>query len=223
MKCVARRRLICTEDGSSSLQLTDFDEQFHSLHGAYSESMHIYINAGLQSLPPQGDFTVLEMGLGTGLNALLTWQYACDRRMHYHGIEAYPLVDSEWSSLEFPQMESPVAKDFFFKLHACREGEWVPIDERFVLKKEFALFEKVNLLPAAYNLVYFDAFSPDVQPELWSRDVFEKVYVAMKAEGILVTYCAKGVVKRLLKSVGFLLETLPGPKGKREITRCVKK
>lgn len=223
MKNVALRRLISTEDGSSSLKLDDFDEQFHSIHGAYSESMHVYINAGFKALSAYDTVSVLEMGLGTGLNAFLTYLNQSPQTVRYHAVEAFPLQENEWSKLSFPGFDVPEHREFFNKIHQCGVGEWCPLTDTFILKKSIARFEELSFEPNQYDLVYYDAFSPDVQPELWTSDLFAKIYDSMRENALLVTYCAKGVVKRALKSVGFVLESLPGPLGKREITRCVKK
>lgn len=223
MKNVAQRCLICTEDGSSSLRLNDFDEQFHSVHGAYSESMHVYINAGFKALSSYDTVSVLEMGLGTGLNAYLTYLNQAQQKVRYHAVEAYPLTEGEWSRLTFPGFDVLQNKAFFERLHQSGVGEWCSLTDDFSLKKDIAHFEEVAFEADQYDLVYYDAFSPDVQPELWTAELFAKIYRAMRKNAVLVTYCAKGVVKRTLKSVGFELESLPGPVGKREITRCIKK
>jgi tRNA U34 5-methylaminomethyl-2-thiouridine-forming methyltransferase MnmC len=227
MPDIALRKTILTEDGSATLKLLCYDEQFHSLHGAIAESTHIYINAGLRALPDDLDeIHILEMGLGTGLNALLTGiaHQACNDKpvIYYHAIEAYPLTSDEVRSLNYVALINPAWNEAFQAIHNAPAEEWIAIMPHFFFKKSLSRIEDVLLEENRYNLVYFDAFSPDIQPELWSEAIFKKCYQAMAHDAILITYCAKGRVKRAFLSVGFELFSLPGPVGKREISRCVK-
>ena len=227
-----QRQIITTEDGSCSLKLNHFDEQFHSVHGAMAESMHIYIHSGLKSLSQQ-QISVFEMGFGTGLNALLTLAHSADKQIHYHTVEAFPLNENEYLSLNyidsiFAQFQDifPFSKEelqqFFIAMHKSENGEILQITPNFHFKKEIILLENKTWDDTPFDLIYFDAFSPETQPELWNDSVFEKLYAILHEGGVLTTYCAKGVVKRSLKKAGFIVDSLPGPTGKREITKAVK-
>jgi tRNA U34 5-methylaminomethyl-2-thiouridine-forming methyltransferase MnmC len=239
MPDIALRKTILTEDGSSTLKLLCYDEQFHSLHGAIAEAECIYINAGLRALPDNLDeIHILEMGLGTGLNALLTLQhnlrdvnhsgssditnFAAKNTIYYHAIEAFPLTPEEVQSLNYVALINPALDEAFQAIHNAPTEEWTTIMPNFFFKKSLSRLEDIFLEENRYNLLYFDAFSPDIQPELWSETIFKKCYKAMTHNAILVTYCAKGQVKRAFRSVGFELFSLPGPVGKREISRCLK-
>lgn len=220
---IRKRSILITEDGSTTLKLCDFDEQFHSLHGAVNESMHVYINAGLQYFIEKENINILEMGFGTGLNAILTIQRRNNRTIAYHGIEAFPLNDEEINNLNFQDFIDPELYEVFQQLHQCNENEWIEPYNNFKFKKSIIKLEDILLENDFYDLVYYDAFSPDIQPELWDEIALKKIYRSMKKKSVLVTYCAKGSVKRVMKVVGFEVEGLPGPVGKREISRCIKK
>ncbi|WP_291529367.1 tRNA (5-methylaminomethyl-2-thiouridine)(34)-methyltransferase MnmD [Bacteroides sp. UBA939] len=223
-----------TEDGSATLFVPELDEHYHSVKGARTESQHIFIDMGLKaSTIPQPH--VLEIGFGTGLNALLTLEAAeKDKRfVYYTGIELYPLAWEEVEALGYS--DNP----FFKKIHTASWGEYVEISPYFALRK---IQGDVNVVMSgeclvisdnrsslitkhsSLNIVYFDAFAPEKQPEMWNEQLFRSLYDCMGAGGILTTYCAKGVVRRLLQSVGFCVERLPGPPGgKREMLRARKK
>ena len=220
---IEKRVIEITEDGSTTLKLTEFDEQFHSIHGAINESIHIYINAGFNFLVEREALKILEVGFGTGLNALLTLQNTGARKIEYHAIEAYPLKEEEYKQLNYNLFIDNELKNIHSKIMQFDEGKWMNINSNFKLKVSVAKIEEIYLESDKYDLVYFDAFGPAVQPELWSEKVFEKIYHSMTKNSILVTYCSKGAVKRSLKKVGFEVLGLPGPIGKREITRCIKK
>lgn len=218
-----KRKPILTEDGFNSFQLCDRDEQFHSIHGARNESIHIYIKAGLEAIPVENQIIhIFEMGFGTGLNALLTLQQRKNRKIYYHCVEAYPLSAAEYSLLYYEPHFQREEIDGWKRMHQQASEIEIEIFPDFLFKKEIKSIENMDFIDNFYDLVYFDAFSPDVQPELWSETLFSKLFLAMKQGGILVTYCAKGSVKRALKSSGFSIESLPGPTGKREITRARK-
>lgn len=220
---IEKRVIEITEDGSTTLKLTEFDEQFHSIHGAINESIHIYINAGLKFLGEREALKILEVGFGTGLNALLTLQNTGARKIEYHAIEAYPLKEEEYKQLNYNLFIDNELKNIHSKIMQFDEGKWMNINSNFKLKVSVAKIEEIYLESDKYDLVYFDAFGPAVQPELWSEKIFEKIYRSMAQNSVLVTYCSKGAVKRSLKKVGFEVLGLPGPIGKREITRCIKK
>jgi tRNA U34 5-methylaminomethyl-2-thiouridine-forming methyltransferase MnmC len=216
--------LVATADGSHSLYLPAVDEHYHSARGALQESRHVFIGNGYRAAVglPRAALCVLEVGFGTGLNALLTWE--CSRYgslpVAYTALEPYPLDEQLIGRLNYPeQLAAPDARAAFDTMHRCNWGSAQRLDERFTLQKlpcRLAEFE-----PQGYfDLVYHDAFSPAVQPELWTSEVFARLAGWMSPGAVLVTYCAKGEVRRHLRSVGLTVEKLPGPPGKREMTRA---
>lgn len=218
--------LIQTADGSHTLKLIGKDEQYHSLNGAMQESQLVFISAGLKPLLHKNDkLFLLEIGLGTGLNALLTAKNAIDNQcnIYYDAIEAYPL-HKEWiSELNHPDLfdEEWIGKAFQL-IHSADEKKYVNIENHFFIKCLRQKIQEVILKEQYYHLVYFDAFGPDTQPELWTKEIFTKISQSMRPGAILVTYCAKGAVRRTMKAAGLQVEKLAGPPGKREITRAVK-
>ncbi|RAV29864.1 tRNA (5-methylaminomethyl-2-thiouridine)(34)-methyltransferase MnmD [Sinomicrobium soli] len=218
-----KRKIITTADGSTTIQLEEWNEQYHSVHGAVREARHVFIDQGLDRFE-SGPLSVLEIGFGTGLNAFITLLEGVRRGMkiHYTGVEAYPVSAEEVKQLNYVQaLGAEAHAALYVRLH---EAPWeVPqeIAENFVLVKRKQSFADIGD-KACFNLVYFDAFSPRVQPELWTEDIFAKMYEALKPGGILVTYSAKGSVRRAMQAVGFTVERLPGPPGKREMLRAVK-
>ena len=222
-----QRKIILTQDGSSSLFVEDLNEHYHSIHGAVQESKHIFIQAGLLSEPlsPLKTINILEIGFGTGLNALLTYFSALENHkiIHYTAIEKYPLTSQEIQSLNYTDLlEYSSAKDVFQKIHKTSWEKPEKISKNFILCKQEQSALKVSYPCNSFDLVYFDAFAPDVQPELWKEELFGKIYQSMKPQSVLVTYSTKGIVKQALKNTGFQLEKLPGPKGKREILQAKK-
>lgn len=219
------RTIKLTSDGSFTLFDEESGEHFHSVNGAITESRHVFINAGLkESLKSVTNITILEIGFGTGLNALLTWHESIGKaKIKYHAIDAQPIGVQLIGELRYGGLLSKLeAEEVFQNLHQAPWNDLMVIDTHFSLIKEqldLLLFEPLNL---EYDLVYFDAFSPAVQPDLWRIEVFSKIFRAMKPGGILVTYSAKGVVKQALRSVGFMVERLPGPMGKRHMIRVRK-
>lgn len=218
-------KIVTTADGSSSVFVPDLDEHYHSIHGAIQESMHVFIHAGLKPLMNQKNkISVLEVGLGTGLNALLTCFEANDTNIEieYCAIEKFPLQADLVNQLNYcNQLDSKNCTILLQAIHACSWNEYVPISQSFCLKKCQADITNVQF-SQPFDVIYFDAFAPSAQPELWTEIVFKTMYDALKPGGILVTYCAKGSVKRTMKQVGFELEALPGPNRKREMTRARK-
>ncbi len=256
-----------TADGSHTLYLPWMDEHYHSLHGAITESRHIFIEAGLESLirseaalphtpgtvtPPPSDtsgrplrsgynltdtpgtyafsplphhkITLLEVGFGTGLNALLTALRAAERkqRVCYVSLEKEPLPPSVTGRLNYGNLTGREGEQIYRALH---EAPW---DTPFVLNEWFTIEKRLTDItteaPAGlYDLIYFDAFGPDKQPEMWSSTVLQAVGAVTRQGSVLVTYSAKGTVKRMLRSIGFVVTLLPGPPGKRVITRAVRK
>src|SRR5690606_36242395 len=164
-----------------------------------------------------GKISILEIGFGTGLNAWLSARHlqGVATQATYETLESFPLEDSVWSHLNYASEGS--AKELFTRLHVANWNEVVPIAAYFNLYKRHTSVQEAELLPLEFDLVYFDAFAPEKQPEMWSHNVLEKVVTAMKPGGVFVTYCAKGLVKRDLKNLGLTVEALPGPPGKREM------
>jgi tRNA U34 5-methylaminomethyl-2-thiouridine-forming methyltransferase MnmC len=217
------REIIISEDGSHSLFVPELNEHYHSVHGAITESLHIFIKEGLMkcNLPV---VTILEIGFGTGLNALNTKKAAekSGQMISYYGVEKYPLRAKEWEKFNYARQLPGVSKEEWRILHCSDWNKWMAISQFFRLFKDLndaVSFETKEM----FDLVYYDAFSPDAQPHLWSEEQFNKIYRLMNPSSTLMTYSVKGSVKRALKSTGFSIEKLPGPKGKREILRAVKK
>ncbi len=218
-----KRSIITTGDGSKTIQITDWNEQYHSTHGAIQEAYHVFIAMGL-SHHPGSELRILEMGFGTGLNALITLKETMtgQRRIHYTGLEAFPVEEQEWSKLNYvEQLQDPDLQSFYKSMHNAAWEEEVDITADFCLLKKKMRFEDLAD-EELYDLVYYDAFGARVQPELWEVDCFERVARAMKPGGILVTYSAKGSVRRAMQEVGLKVERLPGPPGKREMLRATK-
>lgn len=219
------RQLIVTADGSHTLRINDWHETYHSIYGAVQESRHIYIQAALKPLLEKClQLRIFEMGFGTGLNALLTLQEATESNANiwYETIEAYPLQLEEYSALNYCNMVGQNhQKPVFDWLHGSDWEQPVQMDNGFtLLKKHTTLADYEN--QTHFDLVYFDAFAPDVQPELWTEDVFKKMYGLMNAGAVLITYCSKSMVRKAMLEVGFSVSKLPGPPGKREIIKAVK-
>lgn len=221
-----KREIITTGDGSTTIHLPEWNEQYHSRHGAIQEAQHVFIKMGLQKLleNDQEQISILEIGFGTGLNALVTWKYLKDLaiELKYTGVEAYPVAPEEAEKLNFASaLKVEGANDVYRKLHDAPWEEPVNIVPFFSLLKQKKFFDQIADAEE-YDLIYFDAFGARVQPELWTAEIFQKMFTALIPEGILVTYAAKGSVRRAMQEVGFLVEKLPGPPGKREMLRAVK-
>jgi len=221
-----KRSIITTADGSKTIQIEDWNEHYHSVHGALQEAKHVYIEMGLHEFinrhPEQKQLSILEVGFGTGLNAMLTATdiSASKTMITYHGIEAYPVSNEELKALEYDTLV-PSSSQIFDKLHSTSWGVEHKILTHFTLVKRQEFFSDLEDLNT-FDIVYFDAFGPRVQPELWTVTIFELIFRAMRAQGILVTYSAKGSVRRALQEVGFSVERLSGPPGKREMLRATK-
>lgn len=214
-----------TKDGSHTVAVPAIDVTYHSTHGAIQESLHVFIKEGLKHLPPgPGPVYIFEMGLGTGLNALLTLIEAGNSKqaVHYTAIELFPLEEKEINVLNYCiQLGRPELEPAFRNLHNCEWEKEIAITNYFTFRKS-----RVDLLDLSghlsFNLIYFDAFSPTVQPELWTREVFEKLHKSLLPAGILVTYCSKSDVRRAMQAAGFNVKKIPGPRGKREMVRAGK-
>lgn len=221
--------IIITADGSNSLHIKELGEGYHSVHGAVQESEHVFINAGLRTMNTSGssisnEITILEIGLGTGLNVLLSLLDVNNnnQKINYIALEPYPIEKDVANNLNYAQLLSDGKfKTAFEKIHTCNWSIPTLLSDNFTflkVKQKVHDYEFEN----KYNLIYFDAFGPNIQPEMWTEEVFSKIYSATQPNGILVTYCAKGEVKRTLKKVGFTVESLKGPPGKREMIRAIK-
>lgn len=210
-----------TEDGSHTIYLPEIDEHYHSVHGAIQESTHIYIEQGLLKTN-QNEISILEIGFGTGLNAFLTYCYAQERGLsiNYFALEKYPLDETEYSQLNYSSQVFYEQRLVFTKLHRAEWNKWIEIVPDFKIQKLQAdlLTYQFDRSPQ-FNLVYYDAFAPGKQPEMWSEEVLQKVGSTVKKDGLLITYCAKGAVRRAFASSGFEMERIPGPPGKKEILR----
>ncbi len=211
-----------TEDGSHTLFVPEIDESYHSTFGAIQESKHIFIETGLKH-HSGSELCIFEVGFGTGLNAFLTYITAKELqiKVKYISVEKYPLSEELYMKLNYAELIHPDYKDFFNDLHKCSWNKLNVISDFFSIEKietDFTQFEHKN----NYDVIYFDAFSPEKQPEMWSEEQFRKIYEHSNQDAILTTYCAKGMVRRAMISAGFKVERLPGPPGKREILRATK-
>jgi tRNA U34 5-methylaminomethyl-2-thiouridine-forming methyltransferase MnmC len=224
------RKIITTSDGSHSLYIPELDENYHSVHGAIQESKHVFIEAGLKKLLASSEssvFNILEVGLGTGLNALLTYIETKDLNLliNYTSIEAFPITYELAEKLNYTDLLSKNDTTLIENFRKIHESEWekdVELSPTFILKKVRSTLQKIKLQATFYDLIYFDAFGPPTQPEMWTEEIFTKLHSCLHPGGSIVTYCAKGEVKRTLKRTGFNVESLPGPPGKREMIRAVK-
>lgn len=212
-----------TADGSNTLYLRDMDEHYHSVKGALTESEHIFINMGLKHSLTENP-RILEIGFGTGLNAFLTAMEAVKggRKIFYTSIEKYPLDVETVRLLQYPENIAPDKSELFYSLHQAEWNTPQDINEYFTLEKIHGDFTEYQFNDG-YDIIYFDAFAPEKQPEMWSQELFNNLFCKLNHGGILTTYCAKGIVRRMLQAAGFIVERLPGPPGgKREILRGTK-
>jgi len=219
-----KRLLVNTSDGSNTFYLPDLEEHFHSINGAIQESEHVYIGSGLRALPNKR-LSILEVGFGTGLNAWLTLLEiaASDRKAEYYALELFPLSETEYLQLNYAEDKPEMEKNIFLELHRCPWEKKTELTQGFSITKLSCDFTTTSLsnLPL-FDLIYFDAFAPDKQPAMWTVQGFEKLFQHCQVGTILVTYCAKGQVRRDLVQAGFKVERLPGPTGKREMLRAIK-
>lgn len=217
-----RSELVLTSDGSHTLFVPEIDECYHSTHGAILESRHIFIEAALNH-SVKSALSVLEVGFGTGLNAFLTLNETetNDKQIHYITLEKYPVPLEQVALLNYSEIISPDKKGLFELMHYWQWNQPVQLTSQFILEKIYTDFSTFNH-SAQYDVVFFDAFSPEKQPEMWTQPLFEKIYAHCNRDAILTTYCAKGMVRRALQNAGFVVERLPGPPGKREFLRAMK-
>lgn len=216
-----KRFLVPTKDNSFTLYVPELNEHYHSINGAITESEHIYINAGLDfwiKNHQAKNVNILEYGLGTGLNAYLSILYSDENhlKINYTSLEKYPLTKNEWKSMNYSQGD-----DYFSIIHKAEWRRMVNITNDFNLKKiniDFREFRNIEDI----DIIFFDAFNPDIQPQLWTENIFSQCFNSLRKGGILLTYSVKGTVKRALKEVGFNITKIEGPPGKREILRAYK-
>ncbi|MBC7426638.1 MAG: tRNA (5-methylaminomethyl-2-thiouridine)(34)-methyltransferase MnmD [Bacteroidia bacterium] len=214
-----QHKIICTDDGSHTIYVPELDETYHSKHGAVNESIHVYIENGLKHFYGKSELTILEIGFGTGLNC---WLVATDPKAHnikikYITLEPFPIDYEIAASLNYTQDSDEISKNIFQKIHFAefeKETQITPFFSLLKLKTPLAEFS-MNLKA---DLVFYDAFGPSKQPEMWTENVLEKVSECMASESLLVTYCSQGAFKRIMKSLGYTLEHPAGPWGKREMT-----
>ncbi len=217
--------IITTQDGSHTLFSEQFNEVYHSRQGAIEEAIHICIKSGLNYFT-QKEIKIFEVGFGTGLNALVTMLEAEKRNLniHYETIEPYPLGIEIIKDLNYTQQ---LCYEFcygpYHSLHLCRWNEQHQITNNFSFKKTNDSLSTHQLPTAFFHLIFFDAFAPEHQPKMWTKEFFQKMFDALLPNGILVTYCSKVSVQRTLKEVGFTIEKLQGPHGRREMLRAHKK
>ncbi|WP_159946992.1 tRNA (5-methylaminomethyl-2-thiouridine)(34)-methyltransferase MnmD [Polaribacter septentrionalilitoris] len=215
-----KREILITSDGSTTIHLPDWNEQYHSKNGSINETYHVFIKSGLKEVVAD-TISLLEIGFGTGLNCFITY-LEHQKKIDYVGVEAYPVTLEEVDKMNFISvLGAEKEKQIFTKMHNVSWEEKHQITDNFSLLKRKQFFEDIND-ENAFHLIYFDAFGARVQPQLWTVSIFEKMFKALKKDGILVTYSAKGSVRRAMQEVGFKVERLPGPPGKREMLRAIK-
>jgi tRNA U34 5-methylaminomethyl-2-thiouridine-forming methyltransferase MnmC len=218
-----KREIQITADGSSTIHLPDWNENYHSTHGAIQESKHVFLKQGFEGVSVS-EIAILEIGFGTGLNCFLTFLEAEKKNIsiNYVGVEAYPVIEEEYSKLNYvTELNAAEKQNAFNEMHMCSWEEKHEISSSFSLIKREQFFKNIEDVNC-FDLIYFDAFGAEHQPELWTVVIFKKMYNALKLNGILVTYSAKGSVRRAMQEVGFTVERLEGPPGKREMLRATK-
>lgn len=220
------RKIVPTADNSKTLLIPGLNETYHSTHGAVQEGKHVFIEHGLAYIKNTPIIEIFEMGFGTGLNALLSLEFAVDHKLniHYTSIEKFPLSTEIIDKLGYGRLLDPEKFEHAYtQMHTTSPSQNSIIHQRFSLEKIEGDILNIDLPPDKFDIVYYDAFGPKTQAELWEEEPLRKMYNCLKQGGILVTYCAQGQFKRNLKAVGFEVESLPGPPGKREMTRARKR
>ena len=226
-----QRLVQITADGSHTIAIPELEVTFHSVNGAMQESQHVFIKAALHycflqqgMLATDGPLNILEMGFGTGLNALLTLRQAklFRKPVYYHTIEQFPLTAAEASGLNYAErLFEPALEPYFPQLHSSPWNQDVAIDPCFTLHKVQNSLQELSL-SSQFHIVYYDAFAPRTQPELWTEEIFRKLLNSLLPGGILVTYCSKTVVRRAMQAAGFIVQKIQGPPFKREMLRAHK-
>ena len=219
-----KHEIIITQDGSSSIYIPELDETYHSKFGAIQEAKHVFVKNGLDLFENGSEISILEIGFGTGLNALITMLEAENRnlKINYVGVEAYPIALDEILQLNYvKQLESPEKQVDFEKMHASNWEEEIAINSNFTLTKRKQSFEEISD-ENTFDLIYFDAFGFTVQPDLWNEAIFEIMFKSLKNRGILTTYACRTSIKKAMQHAGFQTLKLPGAPGKREMLRALK-
>ena len=220
------REIIVTQDGSHSVKVPGTNITYHSIHGAIQESLHVFINAGFRSdhLLKADPCSILEVGFGTGLNALLTAIEIekTKQSIYYVALEPFPLDQEKVHLLNYCELlgRKDLQNDFI-RMHECGWNKGLVVTEHLLMHKSNDNLQSFHH-KTKFDLIYFDAFAPNVQPELWTQEIFEKMFAILKPGGVLVTYCSKGDVRRAMQTAGFVVDKLPGPKGKREMIRAAR-
>lgn len=223
---VSQPVIIVTADGSQTLYLQGLNEHYHSINGALAETVHVFLQNGFLSLKERPGINLLEIGFGTGLNALATAIEAVKQKIkvNYYTYEKYPVSDQIISQLDYGLLFNGENARLFQAIHQAEWNRLIEIDSLFSIQKSETDFTDCNLPPnLLFDVVYFDAFAPDIQPELWTLEIFQKIFKNMAEDAVLTTYSAKGEVRRRLQAAGFFVERLPGPAGKREMLRAIRK
>ena len=218
-----KREVIITDDGSTTIRIPEWDENYHSTHGAIQEAKHVFIKNGLDLFKEHESVAILEIGFGTGLNAFITFLETIDKqRIEYVGVEAYPVAAEEILQMNYvSELQANQYQDVFNKMHSCDWETKNIISNNFQLTKRKQFFQDIED-KNKFDLIYFDAFGFPLQPELWSEAIFKKMFDALLPKGTLVTYACRSSIKNAMLSVGFSIEKLPGAPGKREMLRATK-
>ena len=219
-----KREIIITNDGSTTIRIPDWNENYHSTHGAIQEAKHVFIKNGLELFQNQDSVSILEIGFGTGLNAFITFLESLNKKkVNYVGVEAYPVSEDEVKQMNYvSELEATQYQTIFDKMHSCNWESQQNITDNFILNKRKQFFQDIED-KNQFDLIYFDAFGFPLQPELWSDVIFKKMYDALLPKGVLVTYACRSSIKNAMLSVGFSIEKLSGAPGKREMLRATKK
>ena len=221
-KVILIREIIKTNDGSTTIHLPEWNESYHSKHGAIQEAYHVFIKNGF-ALFGENPLAILEIGFGTGLNSFITYLESKKNNqiIYYVGVEAYPLELEEAMMMNYSNQINVNESIVFKQMHECKWEQKNILSDNFVLTKRKQFFQDIQD-EAAFDLIYFDAFGFRVQPELWSEEIFARMFKALKLNGILVTYACRSSIKNAMLSAGFSVEKLPGAPGKREMLRATK-
>ena len=218
-----KREIVITGDGSTTIRIPDWNENYHSSHGAIQEAKHVFVTHGLDVFQNQDEISILEIGFGTGLNAFITFLETLTKdKVNYVGVEAYPISAAEVAQMNYvSELKAAPYATNFKKMHASDWEHEIAITTQFNLTKRKQFFQDIND-KNQYHLIYFDAFGYPLQPELWSEAIFVKMYEALLPGGVLVTYACRSVIKNAMLAAGFSIEKLPGAPGKREMLRATK-
>ena len=219
-----KREIIITDDGSTTIRIPEWDENYHSTHGAIQEAKHVFIKHGLDLFQNQDSISIFEIGFGTGLNAFITFLETLNKeKTNYVGVEAYPISAEEVLQMNYvSELQAADFKSIFETMHNCSWEMDNQITANFNLTKRKQFFQDIED-KNKYDLIYFDAFGFPLQPELWSEVIFKKMYEALLPNGVLVTYACRTPIRKAMLTAGFSVEKLPGAPGKREMLRATKR